>query len=1120
MAGKEDLDLAMKDDFQHSAPPWNEGKRLAALRRTQILDTPPEPAFDDIAALAAKVCQAPMAMITFIDADRQWFKAEFGLELHEFGLGNHETPLDVSICADALRQPGVVVIPDLRQDYRFNCNPLVVTGPKLRFYAGAPLLTPDGLPLGALCVIDRAPRPHGLSEDQIFTLEVLARQIMSQLELNRAIDERASAIGDLRESEAHYRQILDSAIDFGIITMDLSGRVTSWNQGAACILGWSEEEMLGQTVDRILTREEGARGLFTIELSDAWAWGRGTGERWLRRKDGTLFWASCELMPLAGEDNVPRGFLEIFRDSTAARRSEEALRISEEQLQLALTASAFVGAWDWDVRKDRLVADPRFANLYGIDAARMAEGVPIAEFSAVIHPHDQVAVDTAIERALAETSAFAEEYRLVPADGSIHWVLTRGHVYRDEAGAPLRFSGITVDITDRKRAEAAERENNLRLRLAVSATDIGTWDYDVPTRVLQWDDRCKALFGLNREAEVSYDGAFLRALHPDDRAAVAAAAARVLNASEPSIFSAEYRAIGLDDNIERWISAMGSTIVENGRTVRFIGTVMDITDRKRAEDVLRSANERLEAAVVERTLELTAEIAQRKRSEADIAALYAKTPIVLHSLDHEGCLLTVSDRWLEFMGYVSRDEVLGRPITDFMTPETTADHLAIYWPKLQAEGGLRDVECRFVKKTGEVADVLLSARIERDEQGCFLRKMAALVDVTQHRRAEEALRQSQKMEAVGQLTGGIAHDFNNLLTGVIGNLDLLQRRIAAGRFDESQKYVDAVMNAATRASSLTHRLLAFARRQSLDVQPVDLNALIVSLEDLIRRTMGETIALRSRLDPGLWRAITDANQFENAILNLVINARDAMPSGGDLTIETTNCHLDLSAASALDGLEPGDYVVTCVRDTGSGMAPEVIAKAFDPFFTTKPIGQGTGLGLSMIYGFAKQSGGHVHIDSEKGKGTSVRLYLPRHRGGEPELDNFLRGGVTPQARHGETVLLVEDDVTVRMLVFEVLHDLGYSAIEASDSAAALPILASEQRLDLLVTDVGLPGINGRELADLARRTRPDLKVLFVTGYAEGAAVRGGFLEPGMEMITKPFALDVLAQRIRGMIEPG
>jgi signal transduction histidine kinase len=387
----------------------------------------------------------------------------------------------------------------------------------------------------------------------------------------------------------------------------------------------------------------------------------------------------------------------------------------------------------------------------------------------------------------------------------------------------------------------------------------------------------------------------------------------------------------------------------------------------------------------------------------------------------------------------------------------------------------------------------------------------------QLRHNEEALRQSQKMEAVGQLTGGIAHDFNNMLTGIIGSLELLRRRLARGRTEDLDSLIDLGVTSANRAAGLTHRLLAFSRRQSLDPKAVQMNTLVLSMGELLQRSLNESIQLEMRLSDQLWVAEADPNQLESALLNLVINARDAMPEGGKLVVETSNQVLDHELTENYSNLEPGDYVMLSVTDNGSGMPQSVISRAFDPFFTTKPIGQGTGLGLSMIYGFSKQSGGHVSIDSEIDQGTTVRLYLPRFRGEELHYPP-ITVQQAPDALDGETVLIVEDDPAVRVLVSAVLSELGYAFVEASDADGAVPILDSPQRIDLLISDVGLPGMNGRQLAEIGRQFRPGLKVLFITGYAEHAAVRGGFLDSGMQMITKPFTFDLLTAKVREMIK--
>jgi signal transduction histidine kinase len=445
------------------------------------------------------------------------------------------------------------------------------------------------------------------------------------------------------------------------------------------------------------------------------------------------------------------------------------------------------------------------------------------------------------------------------------------------------------------------------------------------------------------------------------------------------------------------------------------------------------------------------------------------------------------------------------------------------WP----DGSLNwvDVRARAISaRNGRVISLVgvTSDITERKQAEVQLRRLNETLEqqveerTSQLRHNEEVLRQSQKMEAVGQLTGGIAHDFNNMLTGIIGSLELLRRRLARGKTDDLNSLIDLGVTSANRAAALTHRLLAFSRRQSLDSKPVDMNQLIHSMGELLHRSINESIRLELHLQEALWTAEADPNQLESALLNLVLNARDAMPDGGLLVVESFNRTLDRSFTNAHENLLPGDYVVLSISDTGYGMPENVISRAFDPFFTTKPIGQGTGLGLSMIYGFSKQSRGHVSIKSEVGSGTTVELYLPRFMG-VPVQDEHVFAASETFANAGETVLIVEDDPAVRALVCQVLGELGYAYLQAGEAASAVPILESAQRIDLLVSDVGLPGMNGRQLAEIARQLRPGLKVLFITGYAEHAAVRAGFLEDGMEMITKPFAFDHLTAKVREMI---
>jgi PAS domain S-box-containing protein len=486
----------------------------------------------------------------------------------------------------------------------------------------------------------------------------------------------------------------------------------------------------------------------------------------------------------------------------------------------------------------------------------------------------------------------------------------------------------------------------------------------------------------------------------------------------------------------------------------------------------------------------------------------------------DGALKSINPAWSAALGR-SEAELLARPFADIIHPDDlalTADVLVT----LQSGKPVHQFLVRLLTAKGEAIPFAWSAVPDADpDSGLFYTvgrdislETAAADELL---RTQEALRQSQKMEAIGQLTGGIAHDFNNLLAGIAGSLELIQKRVGDQGITGFDRHLGIAQASAQRAAALTQRLLAFSRRQTLDPKPVDVNRLISGVEDLLRRSVDPQIEIAFVGAIGLWLTKIDAAQLESALLNLVINARDAMPEGGRITIETANKWIDGRAAKERE-LEAGQYISLCVTDTGTGMTPDVIERAFDPFFTTKPLGQGTGLGLSMIHGFVRQSGGQVRIYSEIGQGTTMCLYLPRFAG---ELDaEDLAGTEGPlEPSHGETVLVIDDEESIRMLISDVLEEAGYRVLEAADGPSGLKILQSETRIDLLISDVGLPGgFNGRQVADAARQTRPDLKVLFVTGYAENAVVGNGHLDPGMQVITKPFAMTALALRVREIIE--
>lgn len=785
------------------------------------------------------------------------------------------------------------------------------------------------------------------------------------------------------------------------------------------------------------------------------------------------------------------GVLVVCTETTEQVEATQRVERSEQRLQLALSAGRGIGTWDWDVVVDRVVADERFARLYGVDPAEARAGAPIAKFFAGIHPNDLPGVKARVEDVLRTGSLFCEEYRLVNGPGE-RWVVAEGRCEFSSDGTPVRFPGISFDITERKLAEKKLQALNADLeRKVIEKTQ---------ERGLTWQVSPDLLGALNSqgyfetsnpawqvvlgwsEDEVASMSIF-ELLHPDDveRTRVGF---NLTQQGQPAIqFPNRYRC---KDGNYRWISWVG---VPEGRFVYCSGR--DITvERLQAEELAA------------RTLE---------RDTAWAASLDLLAVVML-----DGTFTAVNRAWTKLLGW-REDELIGRPFSAWTHPDDLEQTTRVF-EGIVAQPLSEPYEYRLRHKDGSYRWFAWTASMERGLiYGNGRDTTVSREQIEALRLAEDALRQSQKMEAVGQLTGGLAHDFNNLLTGISGSLEFMQNRMAQGRMTEVDRHMVAAQGAVRRAAALTHRLLAFSRRQTLDPKPTNANRLVMEMEELIRRTVGPAVHVEVVGAGGLWSTLVDPNQLENSLLNLCINARDAMPDGGRLTIETANKWLDEHGARQRD-LSPGQYVSVCVTDTGTGMAPDVVLKAFDPFFTTKPLGQGTGLGLSMVYGFARQSGGAVRVYSELGQGTTMCLYLPRYDGDAETDEQAAAHAALSQAGEGKVIIVIDDEPVIRTLVVELLEESGYTAISAPDGPSGLRLLQATHKIDLLITDVGLPGgMNGRQVADAARVARPDLKVLFITGYAENAVVGNGHLEKGMAILTKPFVMDDLALKVHLMI---
>jgi two-component system cell cycle sensor histidine kinase/response regulator CckA len=801
----------------------DEKGRLEALHHYKVLETPPEGVLDDLTRIAAYVCQTPIALLTFVDAERQWSKSRIGLS-------QRETPRRLSFCAHAIHATDLYVVEDTLRHESFADHPLVIGDPHIRFYAGAPLRTPDGHAIGALEVADAVPRQ--LTPEQLDALRVIGRQVMAQLELRRQALERGVSAG------------------------------------------------------------------------------RGT--------------------------------------------AEDGLREPSVQLDAALEVAGM---------------DVWFTNLRTGAIGRIRRGGPVSRlpaevtpktseaFMALVHEGDRAGLAARIDQATRD-GVYSAEFRIVLPDGEVRWVSTRGRCLYDADGTPSAMTGVDLDITERKRDEEQRRAAEDRFRQLAEAIQQVFWMTDARGALLYVSPAFETIFGRSCESLAATPGAWMDAVHPDDRERVEQAA---------------------------YVRLRRGAYDEVYRIVRPDGAVRWIRDR--------------------------------------------------------------------------------------------AFHMY-------------------------------------DDAGELYRLVGAAADITEQRQLEEQLQQAQKMEIVGRLAGGVAHDFNNLLTVINGMADL----VLAGMADDDpvRRDLTQIRLAGDRAAALTGRLLAISRRQILKPEIVDLSAIADGLRDMIQRLLGEDIALVLELAPDLAGVKADPGQIEQVVLNLVVNAVDAMPDGGVLTIETRTVHVDAVYAAEHPGTRPGPHAMLAVRDTGVGMDESVRRRVFEPFFTTKTLGKGTGLGLSMVYGIVKQSGGSIWFQSEPGHGSRFTIYLP-----------YVTGSPAPRpappaaamARGHETVLVVEDEPPLRDLAARILASAGYTVLQAASGADALALLERHaEPVHLVFTDVVMPGMNGRELAARLATLRPAIRVLYTSGYTEDAILRHGVLDDPARFLSKPYTPSVLRRRIREALD--
>jgi PAS domain S-box-containing protein len=905
-------------------------QRLAALRAYAILDTPPEPAFDEIAEMAAQACGTPMAHINFVDSDRQWIKAAFGHAARSM-------PLDAGFCTAAMREDGALVLPDLAAVPESAANPLVTGAPHLRFYAGVPLVTPDGWAIGTLCVLDREPRT--LSDQQLFILKALARTVMTQLETR-------CATAALRRNEERYRSLFEF-IDAGF-----------------CL----------------------------IEVKFA-----------------------------EGDRPVDYRFLEV--------------NPAFEQ-QTGLTD--VVGRWMRDLAPDH---EQHWFDVYGRVALT---GEPIR--------FEQAA------------EALGRWYDV--------------HAYRVDGPGRHHVAVLFNDITERRRSELALQAREAELRLVADAMPV----------LIAFIDRNLVYQFANAAYETWTGHAALAVVGQTVRGLLGADA---FEARRPAI---EQVLAGHEIRHEwSWTFPNGEARIADTRYLPrrgpdgavdgFYVFAHDVSERKRSEILLKSRAERLEAQVAAQT--------------RDRDRVWTLSPVLKLVSDRAGQVQSVNPSWSRALGW-SEEETLSRTALDFIAPPEREAALAALRP-LCEDRRVEDVELSCLTRAGEPRRVLWTVV---PEDGLFY---GFGRDITEQRQAEEALRQSQKLEAIGQLTGGVAHDFNNLLTIIRSSVEFLRRPDLAE--ERRRRYLDAVSDTVDRAAKLTGQLLAFARRQALKPQVFDICTRLRSIADMLDSVTGARIRVAIDLPEAPCFVRADESQFETALINMAVNARDAMDGEGTLTLHLDGDH-PMPPIRGHAGA-PGPFVAVRVTDTGAGIPAPDLGRIFEPFFTTKEIGKGTGLGLSQVIGFAKQSGGDIDVESAVGRGTTFTLYLPQVAApsGAAEAGRDDRREAEPQ--RGLCILVVEDNLGVGRFCTQILEDLGHAPIWAKSAEEALAELQrTPDRFDAVFSDVVMPGMGGVALARALQVTRPELPVVLTSGYSHVLATDDAH---GFTLVRKPYSAEQLAQ---------
>ena len=1040
--------------------PADEKKRLEALHRYQILDTVPEQSFDDVTLLAASICDTPMSVISFVDVNRQWFKSKVGMT-------ESETPRDISFCAHGILQPAGFVVEDAQADKRFASNPMVTGEPKVRFYAGAPLITSDGHALGMLCVYDRTPRK--LTPKQLEALSALGRQVVTQLELRYSLKATIQSEKHMLASELSYRRLFEAAKD-GILILDAeTGRITDGNPFLIKLLGFSHAEMLGKTVGELSPFKDMESNKVMLERLQKNGYVR-YEDLPLETKDGRH--VDVEFVSnvyKAGGKNVIQCNV---RDITERKRSGKDLVESEAKFrQMADNITDVLWIASSDLREIHFVS-PAYERIWG----RTQESLyahPTQWFDSVV-PDEHERILGAFASLMQNEPSISVEYRIARLDGTVRWIHDRGFQVRDITGKLIRLTGIATDITERKEAELSSN----RLAEIVKYSDDAIIGKDLDSIITSWNRGAEKIFGYTAAEMV---GTSITRLIPDDRRE--------------------------EENLIQEKIAHGESVV-HFETMRLtkIGRLIDVSIT--ASPIKNASGKSVGVSKVAR------DITGRKKNEEQIeeqAALLDKAQDAILVCDLNGAIQFWNKGAERIYGW-ARDEAVGKDSENLFYKDPKAFREA---NGLTISEGEWQGEREHLTKDRGLITVEARWTLIRDAQGRPKSVLAINTDITERKKIEAQFMRAQRLESIGTLAGGIAHDLNNVLAPILMSIHVLK-----GESDnpETREILDTIESSARHGADIVRQVLSFAR--GLDGERIEVQLLHLSreLEGIIKNTFPKDIRLSFLLPHDTWTVLGDPTQIHQILLNLCVNARDAMPNGGNLNINIVNCDLDEQFVAMNLDAKKGAYVKISVSDTGVGMPKGILDKIFEPFFTTKDINKGTGLGLSTVAAIVKSHEGFVTVYSELGKGTTFNVYLPA-----VEISTEVRKDKTklitlPLAK-GETVLVVDDEASIITVTSRTLKSFGYKVLTAADGADALGVFLQHQdEISVVLTDMAMPVMDGPALIHALIRINPAIKIIGASGLNANGSV-GKAAELGVKhFISKPFTADALFKGLRAVLD--